>query len=221
MLFGLSLMFYICIHTTNAWQIPSDQFLFDFANLHNHKSIIIYLPNIQDQWKNGFDKQLIDLWKTAAIRSLKISCVNHEKIANLTHMSILNDDLHVFIPNSSDLIHSFDIFINLFSLRKKWDQEFWLIDVSGPKSINNTSGYLQNLQLDLDDNLFLYEYNEIPMKEINIKEYYEIHSSHPRKLRFYGNWNEISGLKVTGEDKWNRRKNLEVSICYLSSFKQA
>ena len=220
MFFALILMFYICIHTTNAWQIPSDQFLFDFANLHNHKSIILYLPNIQDQLKNGLDKQLIDFWKTAAIRSLKIASVNHEIIANLTHISILNDDLHVFIPNTSDLIHSFDIFINLFSLRKKWDQEFWLIDVSGPKSIDNTIEYLQNLQLDLDDNLFLYKYDNKPMKEINIMEYYEIHSSHPRKLRFYGNWNQISGLKVTREDKWNRRKNLEVSICYLSSFQK-
>ena len=50
------------------------------------------------------------------------------------------------------------------------------------------------------------------MNEVSIMEYYEIHSSHPRKLRFYGNWNTINGLKVTEEDKWNRRKNLEVSI---------
>ena len=130
-------------------------------------------------------------------------------------MSVENDDLHVFIPNDSDLTHSFDVFINLYSLRKKWYQEYWLLDVSGSKSIDDaTTGYLQNLQLDLDDNLFLYTYNNtLIMREVSIMEYYEIHSSHPRKLRFYGNWNTINGLKVTGEDKWNRRKNLEVCIC--------
>ena len=110
-----------------AWQIPSEQFLLDFANLHNHKSIIIYLPNIQNQLITGMDKQLIDFRKTASIRSLKISCVFHEKVANLTHMSVLNDDLHIFIPNDSDLTHSFDVFINLYSLRKKWNQEYWLL----------------------------------------------------------------------------------------------
>ena len=209
------LMLYICIYSTTAWQIPSNQFLHDFANLQNRKSIIIYLPNIQDQLITGLDKQLIDFRKTASKISLKIACVFHEKITNLTHMSVENDDLHVFIPNDSDMTQSFDVFINLYTLRKKWDQEYWLLDTSGSKFIDDATGYLKNLQLDLDDNLFLYEYNNTLMKEVSIMEYYEIHSSRPRKLRFYGKWNTINGLNVTGEDKWNRRKNLEVSIASI------
>ena len=128
-------------------------------------------------------------------------------------MSVENDDLHVFIPNESDLTQSFDVFINLYSMRKKWDQEYWLLDTSGTKFIDDaTTGYLQNLQLDLDDNLFLYEYNNTLMKEVSIMEYYEIHSSRPRKLRFYGKWSTLNGFYFIGEDKWSRRKNLEVSI---------
>ena len=207
------LMLNICIYSTIAWQIPSNQFLLDFAYLHNRKSIIIYLPNIQDQLITGLDKQLIDFRISASKISLKIACVFHEKITNLTQISVENDDLHVFIPDDSDLTHSFDVFINLYSMRKKWDQEYWLLDTSGTKFIDDaTTGYLQNLQLDLDDNFFLYEYNNRLKKEISIMEYYEIHSSRPRKLKFYGKWNKLNGFFVTGEDKWNRRKNLEVSI---------
>ena len=206
------LMLNICIYPMIAWQIPSNQFLLDFAYLHNRKSIIIYLPNIQDQLITGVDKQLIDFRITASKRSLKIACVFHEKITNLTHMSVENDDLHVFIPNDSDLTQSFNIFINLYSLRKKWDQEYWLLDTSGSKFIDAATGYLQNLQLDLDDNLFLYEYNNTLKEEVSIMEYYEIHSSRPRKLRFYGKWSTLNGFYFIGEDKWNRRKNLEVSI---------
>ena len=71
--------------------------------------------------------------------------------------------------------------------------------------------YLQNLPLDLDDDLFLYTTSMNHLTELSIWEFYEIHSSLPRKLNFYGNWNNNDGLNVSREIKWSRRKNLEVS----------
>ena len=43
---------FICIiHSTIGWQIPPANFLFDFANIHNLKSINIYIPNNLVKWQ--------------------------------------------------------------------------------------------------------------------------------------------------------------------------
>ena len=77
-------------------------------------------------------------------------------VANITSVPILNDDLHVFIPDESDLVQSLNLFVHLYSLRKQWNHEYWLLDVSNFTSINDFKNYMKNLKLDLDDNLFLY-----------------------------------------------------------------
>ena len=133
---------------------------------------------------------------------------------NISSVPILNDDLHVFIPDESDLVQSLNLFVHLYSVRKQWNHEYWLLDVSNLSSINNYKRQMKNLKLDLDDDLFLYSIsNEGNLDEISIRiwEFYEIHSTHPRKLNSYGNWNTINGLNVTRDDKWKRRQNLEVS----------
>ena len=119
----------------------------------------------------------------------------------------------MFILNDFDLDHSIDQFVHLYSLRQQSNHEFWLLDVSNFKNENKITEYLQNLPLDLDDDLFLYTTSMNHLTELSIWEFYEIHSSLPRKLNFYGNWNINDGLNISKEIKWNRRKNLEVSIC--------
>ena len=137
-------------------------------------------------------------------------------LTNLTSIPLLDEDLHVFIPNDSELELSLDIFFHIYSLRKRWIHEYWLLDVSNISSIDKISEYLPKLQLDMDDNLFLYRYSSINIDkqfiEVSIWEFYEIHSSYPRKLKWYGNWNSINGIDVTKEEKWSRRKNFEV-VC--------
>ena len=152
-----------------------------------------------------------------------IAYVFQNMATNISSVPILNDDLHVFIPDETDLVQSFNIFIHLYSLRKQWNYEYWLLDVSNLISINNHINYLKNLKLDLDDNLFLYSISHQGNSDdtlISIWEFYEIHSTLPRKLNSYGTWNSINGLNVTSDDKWKRRHNLEVSssINRLCSF---
>ena len=115
--------------------------------------------------------------------------------------------MHVFITNDSILTQSLDIFISLYTLQKIRKQEYWLLDVSDFEYID---GHLKTLQMDLDDNLFLYKHGNKLLNEISITEFYEIHSSHPRRSIFYGKWDSINGLNVTSKDKWTRRKSLEV-----------
>ena len=127
--------------------------------------------------------------------------------------------MHFFIPNDSDLTNSLESFVYLYSLRKEWYQEHWLLDVSGSKSIDDSVGYLQNLRLDLDDDLFLliYSTKDKQFSEVNIWEYYEIHSSLARKVIFLGDWNSAYGLNITNIDKWTRRTNLEVCTTHTTT----
>ena len=143
-------------------------------------------------------------------------------VTNLTYIPLLDEDLHVFIPNDSELELSLDIFFHIYSLRKRWIHEYWLLDVSDISSIDKIKEYLPKLQLDMDDDLFIYRYSSINLDkqfiEVSIWEFYEIHALHPRKLKWYGNWNSINGIDVTKEEKWSRRKNFEVCMSYNLQF---
>ena len=129
---------------------------------------------------------------------------------NLTIKNRIIADMHVFIPNDSILSQSLDIFVSLYTLQKVRNQEYWLLDVSDFEYIDGSIENLKTLPLELDDNLFLYQHGNNSMNEISVTEYYEIHSSHPRRSISYGKWDSINGLNVTKEDKWTRRNNLEV-----------
>ena len=146
---------------------------------------------------------------------IKTACVFHEKIANLTALTVANNEMHFFIPNDSDLTYSLELFVHLYSLRKEWNQEHWILDVSGSKSIYDSIKYLQDMKLDLDDDLFLLMYSNDKQSSVNIWEFYEIHSSLSRKVTFLGDWNSAYGLNITNIDKWTRRTNLEVYMYYF------
>ena len=122
-----------------------------------------------------------------------------------TNLSVVNEDLHVFLPkdlNQTRVIY--DNFVKLYALREKWNHEYWLLHSAfvGAK-------YLQNLKLDLDDDLYLYNYKED--KSIDIWEFYEIHATCPKKLNYYGSWSSKNGLNIPNTEKWDRRKNLQVT----------
>ena len=128
-------------------------------------------------------------------------------LENATKLSIMNEDLHVFVPKDFDQTKNhlvYDEFIQFYSLREKWNHEYWLLDSSQAGTI-----HLQNLELDLDDDLYLYDYEKT--KTINIWEFYEIHATRPKKLNYYGSWSSNAGLEIPNTEKWDRRKNLEVS----------
>ena len=144
--------------------------------------------------------------------TIKISCVLHDRIANLTALPVAKDELHFFIPRDSDLPKNLESFVHLYSLRNNWNQERWILDVSSSKSIYDSIKYLQDMKLDLDDDLFLLMYNNDKQSSVNIWEYYEIHSSLSRKVTFLGDWNSADGLDMTKIDKWTRRTNLEVCM---------
>ena len=144
--------------------------------------------------------------------SIKVAYIYHENIVK----NIISADMNLFIPNHSIMNQSLDIFISLYNFQNVRNLKYWLLDVSDFEYIDDSiEGHLKSLQLDLDDNLFLYKHGNNFKNEITITEYYEIHSFHPRRSISYGKWDTINGLKITKEDKWIRRKNLEVELATI------
>ena len=74
------------------------------------------------------------------------------------------------------------------------------------------------MNVPLDDDLFLYSSNYKTNNRtkdfVELWEYYEIHPSKPRKILSYGSWTPIGGLKLSKEEKWIRRRNLEVKAFF-------
>ena len=103
-------------------------------------------------------------------------------------------------------------FTKLFNLREKTSREFWLLDISSllnDHRFENVIDELKDLKLDLDDDLYLYNFDK-DLQTIQFHEFYEIHATVPRQLLSYGTWNENNGLLIPIDDKWLRRKDLKV-----------
>ena len=104
----------------------------------------------------------------------------------------------------------------LYSLRTNLNRENWLIDISYWSSINHVINNLKSLQLDFDDDLFLYSSKiDGEYEFISIWEMYKIHHTMPSKVMQYGNWSTKNGIMVMETNKWIRRKNLQVNYSNL------
>ena len=125
--------------------------------------------------------------------------------------------MKVFILNdeSKDRIEkSLKRFTKLYNVREKTSREFWLLDIStfiNDHRFENVIDELKNLQLDLDDDLYMYNL-DIDLQMIQVYEFYEIHATVPRQLLSYGTWNESNGLLISSNDKWLRRRDLKVHL---------
>ena len=118
-------------------------------------------------------------------------------------------DLHVFVPDESNLNQSMDTFFKLNEMRTRKNREYWLLDATFLNVDEDISKTILNdlPNLDLDDDIYLFE--EEDEGEIKLWEFYEIHPTIPRKCLPYGNWNISQGLSVADKFKWIRRRNLE------------
>ena len=99
----------------------------------------------------------------------------------------------------------------IFSQRSKTSKEFWLVYASNVKTLNNQ---VNNLNIDLDDDLYIYEQNS-EKNSVQMWEVYRIHQNIPVKVLHYGNWSDENGMNLENQFKWKRRSNLEVNNYYF------
>ena len=113
-------------------------------------------------------------------------------------------DLMVFVPDESDIECCIKKFIEWFNQRKRTNREYWVLDTT---SLNKeTKDKLNNLKLDLDDDLFWFEYSS---QGIEIYEVYRIHDDFDITVNSFGSWSIDKGLISPIYGKWIRRKNMQ------------
>ena len=77
--------------------------------------------------------------------------------------TVIDKDLHIFIPNAKMIEMSIKQFIEMYSLRTKKSREYWLFDIRYWTVKDRDNFYetirhdLGDLKLDLDDDLYFFE----------------------------------------------------------------
>ena len=94
--------------------------------------------------------------------------------------------------------------------RTRKDKEYWLIDISALKIMENATLMLDDLPLDIDDNI--YTFKLVNHTFVDIWEIYKIKPENNLIVKKFGIWKSEMGLLSNVMSKWQRRKDLTVSL---------
>ena len=94
--------------------------------------------------------------------------------------------------------------------RTRKDKEYWLIDISALKTMENAKLMLDNLPLDIDDDVFTFKF--VNNTFVDIWEIYKLNPENELIVKKFGIWKLGIGLLSTVMSKWQRRKDLTVSV---------
>ena len=205
---------------------PSTQFIMDFVLKHDRRNLIVHT--------SSESQHSVKLWKQSLEYSQRYLKLDHAyyllnlypilkyifssdyliqtMVRNIDQYNFQENletnefDLHVFFQSNANETMNL---MKLFDRRNDLDIEYWLVDISSWTNEKEFVNEVNDMKLDLDDNVFLFQSNETS-EAINIWELYQIHGSIPKTILKYGYWTPESGLNVDTSSKWRRRKDLQV-----------
>ena len=122
----------------------------------------------------------------------------------------MGEDLNIYMIDSKNLQNSINLLERKLRKRTRKDKEFWFIDISALKTINNAKLMLNNLLLDIDDDIYAFM-----ITNDSIAVIWEMYKLAPEKnliVTKLGVWKEDLGLSLTTLNKWQRRGDLTVSF---------
>ena len=123
-------------------------------------------------------------------------------------LRLKDEDLHIYIIDKNNLKSSIKMLESLISKRTRLNKEFWMVDISALKNLENTELMLNGLELDIDDDILLYKAMET---KVMVWEAYRFNPSTDIIIKEIASWMEsMEGLDMVGLDKWKRRGNLMV-----------
>ena len=210
----------ISVTIVKSWILPPGDFVSNFVDEHGRSSITIYLPQMVPlKWiKNNFVSE-------ASKNIHPVSFIIPSLVANFSEISATNEELHIFVPDDKDkqsMRFSIETFIKIYGMRSNSRREHWLLDISYYTDGQKASNYLGELSTDLDDDLYWYTYSHHAtallsltngnQSAIELFEVYKINEAMNMTVNYYGNWYKSVGIKLVGEKKWVRRKNLKVVL---------
>ena len=94
--------------------------------------------------------------------------------------------------------------------RTRKDKEYWLIDITALKTMENAKSMLDNLPLDIDDDVYTFKF--VNKTFVDIWELYKLIPENDLIVKKFGIWKIGMGLLSTVMSKWQRRKDLTVSV---------
>ena len=94
--------------------------------------------------------------------------------------------------------------------RTRKDKEYWLVDISALKTMENAKSMLADLALDIDDDVYTFKF--VNNTFVDIWEIYKLKPENDLIVKKFGKWNLEIGLLSTVISKWQRRKDLTVSF---------
>ena len=121
-------------------------------------------------------------------------------------------DLNVYIPDGSSINSVNKNFQKIYSERPRNDNSFWLFDISSYISLENWQKHFQSLNVNLNEDLYLYYFENTTKPKVLIWECYRVHPTMSMKIVPYGTWSKQNGLSINSNEKWIRRKDLEVNV---------
>ena len=111
--------------------------------------------------------------------------------------------------DSKNLKQSIEILEQEMRRRTRKDKEFWFIDISALKTMENAQWMLVNLSLDIDDDVYTFKFSNDTF--VDIWEIYKLVPNNNLIIKKLGIWKREMGLFSTKMSKWQRRKDLTVS----------
>ena len=154
-----------------------------------------------------------------------VSFIIPSLVTNFSEISTTNEELHIFLPDDKDersMEISIEQFMEIYGMRSHSRREHWLLDISYWNDTHKASNDLAQLPTDLDDDLYWYNYlnyASVPLNltngnqyHIELYEVYKINENMNMTVNYYGNWSKSVGIKFVEEQKWSRRKNLQVDF---------
>ena len=189
---------------SNGLTLPETEFIQEFAMRHDLNHIFIHMPfpSLPQQLITSYCKNKIET-------KIMMKCITSKHLENLEKLVFQNQDLHVFVLSANDLLSSFETFKRIFNDRKRSRKEYWILDISYS---NDPEQLLEELYLDLDDDLYLFENKSILGKsdqDAIIFETYRLQDELPSKLNYYAKWShEGKNLDILNTNKWVRRRDL-------------
>ena len=122
----------------------------------------------------------------------------------------MKEDIHIYMVDSNNIRQSIEILEQKIKKRTRLDKEFWFIDISDLKTMKNAKLILDDLPLDIDDDIYAFKFANNSF--IDIWEIYKLMPESDLIVKKYGTWKREIGLLSTPLSKWQRRKDLTVSL---------
>ena len=134
----LSLFIISSLDLSMSWQMPPKEFINDFTYHENCDTIVLYLK--------GKTSKAIEWTK----RNDDVKTIFHKNLVgkNLSELVLSGQELHVFIPDNSNVQKSMSLLKDLYNQRSYSNSEYWLIDISFWNSTDDFLKSLKDMKLD-------------------------------------------------------------------------